>query len=59
MLINQALLELGLLPIASVNESDAAKFISAKLESLLPNLLLTTNWHFAMKYREDNTPGKL
>lgn len=55
-LINQALLELGLLSVAAVNESDAAKFIAAKLDSLLPNLLLTTNWHFALKYREDNTP---
>jgi len=55
-LINQALLELGLLPVATVNESDAAKFIAAKLDSLLPNLLLATNWHFAVKYREDNTP---
>ncbi len=54
--INQALLELGLLPVAAVNESDAAKFIAAKLDSLLPNLLLTTHWHFAMKYREDSTP---
>ncbi len=55
-LINQALLELGLLSVATVNESDAAKFIAAKLDNLLPNLLLTTHWHFAMKYREDNTP---
>jgi hypothetical protein len=54
--INQALLALGLLPVATVNESDAAKFIAAKLESLLPNLLLTTNWHFAVKYQENNTP---
>lgn len=55
-LINQALLELGLLPVATVNESDAAKYIAEKLNSLLPNLLLITYWHFAMKYREDNTP---
>ncbi|RDH39916.1 MAG: hypothetical protein CFE62_006455 [Candidatus Aquirickettsiella gammari] len=54
--INQALLELGLLPVATMNESDAAKFIAAKLDSLLPNLLLATNWHFAVKYRKDNTP---
>lgn len=55
-LINQALLELGLLPVATVSESDAAKYIAEKLNSLLPNLLLTTHWHFAIKYREDNTP---
>lgn len=54
--INQALLELGLLPVSTVNESDASKFIAAKLDCLLPNLLLATNWHFAVKYREDNTP---
>jgi hypothetical protein len=55
-LINQTLLELGLLSVTAVNESDAAKFIAAKLDNLLPNLLLTTHWHFAMKYREDSTP---
>lgn len=55
-LINQALLELELLSVATVNESDAGKFIAAKLDNLLPNLLLTAHWHFAMKYREDKTP---
>ena len=55
-LINQALLALGLLPVATVNESDAAKFIAAKLDSLLPPLLRCSDWNFAVKYREDSTP---
>ncbi len=54
--INQALLALGLSPIANEKESEAAQFISEKLDSLLPILLLTETWNFAVKYREDNTP---
>jgi hypothetical protein len=54
--INQALLALGLSPIANEKESEAAQFISEKLDSLLPILLLTETWRFAVKYREDNTP---
>lgn len=54
--INQALLALGLSPIANEKESEAAQFISEKLDSLLPILLLSETWRFAVKYREDNTP---
>ena len=54
--INQALLALGLSPIANETESEAAEFISEKLDSLLPILLLSETWGFAVKYREDNTP---
>lgn len=54
--INQALLALGLSPIANEKESEAAQFISEKLDSLLPILLLSETWGFAVKYREDNTP---
>lgn len=54
--INQALLALGLSPIANEKESEAAQFISEKLDSLLPILLLSETWDFAVKYREDNTP---
>jgi hypothetical protein len=54
--INRALLALGLSPIANEKESEAAQFISEKLDSLLPILLLSETWGFAVKYREDNTP---
>lgn len=54
--INQALLALGLSPIANEKESTAAQFISEKLDSLLPILLLSDTWRFAVKYREETTP---
>ena len=54
--INQALLALGCSPVANEKESEAAQFISEKLDSLLPILLLSETWWFAVKYREDNTP---
>lgn len=54
--INQALLALGSSPVANEKESEAAQFISEKLESLLPILLLSETWRFAVKYREDSTP---
>jgi hypothetical protein len=54
--INQALLALGLSPVANETESEAAKFISEKLDSLLPILLLSDTWRFAVKYREETTP---
>lgn len=54
--INQALLTLGLAPIANEKESEAAQFISEKLDGLLPILLLSDTWNFAVKYRDDNTP---
>lgn len=54
--INQALLALGSSPVANETESEAAKFISEKLDSLLPILLLSETWRFAVKYREESTP---
>lgn len=53
--INQALLAIGAAPVANENESERSKFISEKLEHLLPILLLSETWRFAIKYREDNT----
>lgn len=55
-MINQALLALGSSPVANEKENEAAQFISEKLDSLLPMLLLSETWRFAVKYREDNTP---
>lgn len=55
-LINQALLAIGASPVANENETERSKYISAKLDQLLPILLLSDTWRFAIKYREDNTP---
>lgn len=57
--INQALLEIGKLPVTNEDDSDAAKGISAKVDILLPVLLRRTRWKFAIKYIEDNTPNTL
>lgn len=54
--INQALSAIGASPVANENETERSKFISAKLDQLLPILLLSETWRFAIKYREDNTP---
>ncbi|WP_218814586.1 hypothetical protein [Rickettsiella endosymbiont of Dermanyssus gallinae] len=54
--INQVLLAIGASPVANENESERSKFISEKLDYLLPILLLSETWRFAIKYREDNTP---
>lgn len=54
--INQALLAIGASPVANENETERSKFISEKLESLLPILLLSETWSFAVKYREETTP---
>lgn len=55
-IINQALLAIGASSVANENETERSKFISAKLDQLLPLLLLTETWRFAIKYREENTP---
>jgi hypothetical protein len=54
-IINQALLAIGASPVANENETERSKFISEKLDQLLPLLLLTETWRFAIKYREENT----
>lgn len=54
--INEALLAIGAAPVANENETERSKFISEKLEHLLPILLLSETWNFATKYREDDTP---
>lgn len=54
--VNQALMEIGSLPVTSVTDNDKAILINSKIDLLLPVLLLSTPWKFAVKYIEDNTP---
>jgi hypothetical protein len=54
--VNQALLELGRLPVVQISDSPDAQLISAKIDILLPLLLLKAEWNFAIKFRIDSTP---
>lgn len=55
-IVNQALIELGRLPVTNINDSNDAVLLDAKIDILLPVLLQETQWDFAIKYMEDNTP---
>ncbi len=54
--VNQALNEIGRLPVTNINDSDDSLLISGKLDVLLPEMLLRTDWNFAIKYIKDDTP---
>lgn len=54
--VNQALIELGKLPVENIAESEWAQLISTKVDLLLPMMLKDANWNFAVKYRSDSTP---
>lgn len=55
--INQALIEIGRLPVTNENDSEASQLISAKIDLLLPLMVLETTWNFAIKFISDNTPN--
>ncbi len=55
--VNQALGELGQAPVSNINDSPAAITISNKLDVLLPEMLLATEWNWALKFVNDNTPN--
>lgn len=55
-LVNRCLSELGRLSVSSITDSDDAKYVAAKINELYPELLLETNWNFAVVYRTDSTP---
>jgi hypothetical protein len=55
-LVNRILSELGRLSVQSVDDSQDAQYVAAKLTELYPELLLCYNWTFAVVYRYDNTP---
>lgn len=54
--VNQALLEIGRLPVIQISDSADAQLISAKIDILLPLLLLAAEWNFAVRFVNDNTP---
>lgn len=55
--VNQTLSELGRQPIADILNSDDANFIiSPKMDLLSKELLLRTDWNFAIKYVTNDTP---
>lgn len=55
-LVNACLSEVGRPPVSNVNDSPDSQFISAKISTLYPEVLLECNWNWAIVYREDNTP---
>jgi hypothetical protein len=55
-LINQVLSELGKNPVENANDSEAAQYISRKLDEFLPRLIVKRNWTFLKKYVSNNTP---
>jgi hypothetical protein len=55
-IVNQALTELGRLPVTNINDSEDATLLDVKLNLLLPVLLQETVWNFAILYRQDSTP---
>lgn len=55
--VNQALLELGRLPVIQISDRADAQLIDAKIDVLLPKLLAATSWNFAIKFVNNNTPN--
>lgn len=54
---NQVLIELGYQPVQVVNANAQALLISSKINVLHPELLLRTDWNWAIKYVLNNTPN--
>lgn len=54
--VNQALIELGKPPVTVLTDNAASVLLAAKSELLLPVLLASSTWNFAIKFRTDNTP---
>ena len=55
-IVNQALNELGRLPVADLSNDQSATILGNTLDILLPELLLRTDWNFSIKYIANNTP---
>jgi len=54
--VNQALNELGRNAVQNINDLPESQLIANKLNVLLPELLLRTDWNFAIKFVQDNNP---
>ena len=55
-LVNQVLAELGKGEVIQFDSNNLAMIIAARLDKLLPELLLACDWSFAVKYKEDDAP---
>ncbi len=54
--VNYALSELGIPPVTAITDNQKAQIIDNKIQILLPVLLASVSWKFAIKYISDNTP---
>lgn len=55
-IVNQALGKIGRLPVTNILDSEDAQLLDLKIDLLLPVLLESTIWNFALKYVNDTTP---
>lgn len=55
-IINHALSELGMEAVTAVSDSNAAAILGIKLSVLMPILLQSALWKFAMKFKSEKTP---
>jgi hypothetical protein len=55
-IINHALSELGMEAVTTISDSNAAAILGIKLSVLMPILLQSALWKFAMKFKSDKTP---
>ena len=54
--VNQALGKIGRLPVTNILDSQDAQLLDLKIDLLLPVLLESTIWNFAIKFVQDSTP---
>lgn len=54
--VNQALNELGFPFVEVINQTPGSTLLANKINILHPEMLLRTDWNFAIKYVTDNTP---
>jgi hypothetical protein len=55
-IINHALSELGMEAVTTISDSNAAAILGIKLSVLMPILLQSALWKFAIKFKSDKTP---
>jgi len=55
-IVNQALGKIGRLPVTNIEDSEDAQLLDLKIDLLLPVLLESTIWNFALRYVNDTTP---
>lgn len=54
--VNQALIELGKMPVAAISDSEAAQILSNKIDILLPLLILSDIFNWAIKFVSNDSP---